>query len=266
MSLIRLVGIGMLPQRDLTAGGLAALRASKVVLYSSFPQLRPWLDSLGLARISDICDRYVDGGRDTDNYSAIVQAVVDAARADGDVAYLVPGHPNLGVTATQRLLSVAAADDDLDVEVIPGVSSIDTVTMDLSLDLLERSCVVVDSNRLLLLRYQLDPRIGVLIYHASAVGTSRTDYREPWTTNRIELLARYLCDTFGPDHEYRAVVSQSAPSAPPRVSRGRLGGLADSVRTIDYGTTLYVPPLVRRGVDEEFLGLLLGKEPSGATT
>ncbi|OXM68492.1 SAM-dependent methyltransferase [Amycolatopsis vastitatis] len=256
MTKIRLVGIGMLPQRDLTAGGLAALRASKVVLYSSFPHLRPWLGSLGLSRIEDICDHYADGGKDVDNYTAIVGAVVGAARRNGDVAYLVPGHPNLGVTATQRFLAMAATDDELDVEVVPGVSSIDTISMDLSLDLLERTCVIVDSNRLLLLRQQLDPRAGVLVYHASAVGTTTTDYREPWITNRIELLQRYLVDTFGEDHEYHAVVSQTVPGVRPRVSRGTLGKLSEAVRSIDYGTTLYVPPIVKRGVDENFLRLL----------
>jgi uncharacterized protein YabN with tetrapyrrole methylase and pyrophosphatase domain len=256
MTKIKLVGIGMLPQRDLTVGGLAALKASEIVLYSSFPHLRPWLESLGLRRLEDICDRYVDGGKDVDNYAAIVEAVADAARAHRDVAYLVPGHPNLGVTATQRFLAMAAADNEFDIEVVPGVSSIDTVSMDLSLDLLERSCTIVDSNRLLLLRHQLDPRIGVLVYHASAVGTSRTDYRQPWATNRIELLQRYLCDTFGEDHEYHAVVSQTTPGVRPRVSGGMLGKLSEAVRSIDYGTTLYIPPIVKRGVDQGFLRLL----------
>src|SRR4051812_3104199 len=108
MALIRLVGIGMLPQRDLTIGGLGALQSAELVLYSSFPHLKPWLVSLGLSRLADICDRYADGAKDTDNYAAIVRTVVDAAREHGDVAYLVPGHPNLGVTATQRFLAMAA--------------------------------------------------------------------------------------------------------------------------------------------------------------
>jgi hypothetical protein len=247
----------MLPQRDLTLGGRDAILASNAVLFSSFPGIRPWLAELGARTLLDISDRYVDGGKDLDNYAAIIGAVVDATHEYGEVAYVVPGHPNLGVTATQRFLELAERDDDLIVEVVPGVSSLDTIAMDLGLDYLERSCVIVDSNRLLLLRYQLDPRVGVLIYHPSSVGTSRTDYSKPWQTNRLDLLQDYLCEQFEPARKYYAVVSQSMPGVAPRVLSGTLDGLADAIRQINYGTTLYVPPAVIRGVDRKFLDLLV---------
>lgn len=263
MRVIKLVGLGMYPQRDLTLGGRDAILSSRLVLFSSNPAIRPWLVELGAKFIRDVSDRYVNGGKDVDNYAAIIDAVLEASYEYGDVAYVVPGNPNLGVTATQKFLELAAKEDDLSVEVIPGVSSLDTVAMDLGLDYLERSCVIVDSNRLLLLRYQLDPRIGVLIYHASSVGTSRTDYSKPWETNRLDLLQEYLCEQLDPTRPYYAVVSQSGPGLAPRVLSGELSTLADSIREIDYGTTLYIPPPSLRGttIDRKFLELLV---PAGS--
>lgn len=259
MRVIKLVGLGMYPQRDLTLGGRDAILSSKLVLLSSNPAIRPWLVELGVKFIRDISDRYVDGGKDVDNYAAIIDAVLDASHEYGDVAYVVPGNPNLGVTATQRFLATAAKEDDLTVQVIPGVSSLDTIAMDLDLDYLERSCVILDSNRLLLLRYQLDPRIGVLIYHASSVGTSRTDYSKPWESNRLDLLQSYLCEQLDPTRPFYAVVSQTTADTTPRVLSGELSTLAESIRDIDYATTLYIPPPSLRGtpIDRKFLELLV---------
>ncbi len=129
--------------------------------------------------------------------------------------------------------------------------------VDARLDLLERGCLVVDSNRLLLFQFALDPRLGLLIYHPSAVGTSVTNFSRPWETNRLSLLANYLVSALGPDRAFVAVRSATSERHHTQLLEGSLSELADRVGEIDYGTTFTSPPAPPSGIDRDFLKLLL---------
>ncbi|MFF4528118.1 SAM-dependent methyltransferase [Streptomyces sp. NPDC001407] len=266
MAVVRLVGAGIFPQRDLSIGGRNALLNASKVIYVSFPGAVEWLRELGVSNTQDIASYYKDGAEDRDNYSSMLDAVVAAAREFGDVTYLVQGHPNLGVTLTQELFRLSDKEADLDVEVIPGISSLDTMMLDLRLDLLERGCMVVCANRLLLFRYNLDPRLGMLIYHGSSVGTSQTNFVEPWRSNQIQLLQEYLCESLGENRSFVAVCSKSHKDEESKLVRGKLSGLAQAVEAIDYGTSIYVPASESVGeVDREFLSLLVGNKATAAS-
>ncbi|MEU3312974.1 SAM-dependent methyltransferase [Streptomyces sp. NPDC006662] len=265
MAVVRLVGAGIFPQRDLSIGGREALMNASKVLYVNFPGAREWLRELGLAHVEDIAGRYKDGAQDRANYTSMLDAVVSAAREFGDVTYLMQGHPNLGVTLTQEIFRLADDEDDLRVEVIPGISSLDTMMLDLRMDMLERGCTVVCANRLLLFRYHLDPRLGMFIYHGSSVGTSKTNFIEPWQTNQIDLLQDYLCEGLGEDRPFVAVCSQSQEGQESKLVHGKLSGLAAAIKDIDYGTSLFIPPSEGVGdLDRDFLARLLGEQPAVA--
>jgi hypothetical protein len=106
--------------------------------------------------------------------------------------------------------------------------------------------------------HTIDPRLCMFIYHGSSVGNSRTNFVESWHTNRIELLQEYLCDALDDDRTFIAVCSKSGASRDTRFIKGKLGGLADLVGEIDYGTSICIPPSKDLGqIDRKFLDLLL---------
>jgi precorrin-4 methylase len=267
MPLISVVGAGMLPQRDLTLGAHKVLRLASRVLYSDFPGAAEWLAAIGVRDARDVTAQYQDGAVDRANYSGLLELVVRSARQAGDVAYLVPGNPWLGNTVTQALARYVLQTTDMRLEIVPGVSSLDTTLADLSVDALERGCVVVDANRLLLFRYDLDPRLGVLIYHGSAVGTTRTDHRTPWKTNQIQLLQEFLCGARSPETPFAAVCSAPAGQEAARITRGTIGDMASHAQEIDYGTTIYVPgkqDVGHEDIHREFLLTLLATSEESA--
>lgn len=250
------MGTGMVAPRDLTIGGLDEIRSADVVAYSApWPGVSSWLSDIGAREVRDISDLYRENGVDSDNYSAILGELNTLSSEFASVVYLVPGNPTLGVTTTSQLLALARA-QEIDVAIIPGVSSLDTISVDLEVDYLERGTVAIDSNRLLLYRIKLDPTLGVVIYHPASVGTSRVDFASPWRSNRIEFLQDYLLETYPPSHPFIIVLCASTPGAAPEIIRGELGQLSSRVELIKYGSSLYIPPSDDFSFDGGFLKLL----------
>jgi uncharacterized protein YabN with tetrapyrrole methylase and pyrophosphatase domain len=251
---IRLVGAGILPTRDITAGGMDAIRSAKVAVYSAtWPGIGRWLAELGARRIEDISSLYKLNGVDSENYDAILKAVLGLARECGDVAYLVPGNAHLGVSNTSALTKLARDLDDLEIEVVPGISSFDTIAADVDVDYLSRGTTVIDSNRLLMYKVELDSTLGALIYHPASVGNARVDFEAPWESNNLSILQDYLLRTYDAEHPYYAVISASAPGRNAEVTRGELGQLAANTQVFQYGSSLYVPPSAHFDLDEDFV-------------
>jgi hypothetical protein len=96
--LIRIVGAGIMPSRDLSLGALNALRAAGCVAYVHWIGPADFLPSLGIEEIRNLSALYHDAGVDRDNYGRVQDAVIALAIEFGDVAYLVPGNPGLGDT------------------------------------------------------------------------------------------------------------------------------------------------------------------------
>jgi tetrapyrrole methylase family protein / MazG family protein len=76
-------------------------------------------------------------------YAGIVEAVVDAARAQGEVLYAVPGSP----AVAERTVELLQSDERVDVEVVPALSFLDLAWVRLGVDPLAEGVRVVDGHR-----------------------------------------------------------------------------------------------------------------------
>ena len=75
-------------------------------------------------------DVYERSARQHDVYRAIVDALVDAARSDGEVLYAVPGSPLVAEHTVALLLD----DERVEVEVVPALSFLDLAWVRLGVD------------------------------------------------------------------------------------------------------------------------------------
>jgi tetrapyrrole methylase family protein / MazG family protein len=76
-------------------------------------------------------------------YAGIVEALVDAAGAQGEVLYAVPGSP----AVAERTVELLQADERVDVEVVPALSFLDLAWVRLGVDPLAEGVRVVDGHR-----------------------------------------------------------------------------------------------------------------------
>jgi uncharacterized protein YabN with tetrapyrrole methylase and pyrophosphatase domain len=191
--------------------------------------------------VEDLTPYYVDGDVDNRNYERIVGRVVEAAHEHGDVALLMAGHPRVGVTLVS-LLERRAAEGEILVTVLEGVSSFDAMLNELRRDPLEHGAVLIDANRLLYYDYELDPGLDHFVYHVCSVGTTRTHQTEPAKENRLDLLQRQLQRSFGDDHP---VVLMEVAGHGSYTREGTVGRLTELLPFVGFGTTLFVPGRAR---------------------
>lgn len=76
-------------------------------------------------------------------YTSIVEALVEAARAGGDVLYAVPGSP----TVAERTVELLLADDRVAVDVVPAMSFLDLVWPRIGVDPVAAGVRLVDGHR-----------------------------------------------------------------------------------------------------------------------
>lgn len=76
-------------------------------------------------------------------YSEIVEALVNAARENGEVVYAVPGSPLVGEKTVELLRAVP----DINVRIVPAMSFLDLVWLRLGIDPLEAGVRIVDGHR-----------------------------------------------------------------------------------------------------------------------
>jgi hypothetical protein len=121
MRVIKLVAIGGYPRRDVTPDARDAIVSSRLVLFGGVPAVRPWLVGLGVRFIRDISHRCAEGD------TAIFDAVLDASDEYGNVSYIVLENPS-GAAVIQKVLDLAANEDDLTIEVISGVHAVSSAS------------------------------------------------------------------------------------------------------------------------------------------
>ena len=253
------VGAGIRGRKHLTLEALTYLRQASVVLFFPFDSITSeWLEKdLEVAKSESLAPLYQDGSVDVDNYDRISKKILETAQEFGSVAVLIPGHPRVGVSWIQDL-EYYDREVKIRLKIIEGISSFDTMLTDLGRDPLEHGAVVIDANRMLLYRLNLDPRMDYYIYHVCSVGTSRTHFSNPALNNRLDLLKNWLLRSFPPNHEVELVQSHTISGKRAIVGTCPLKELEKLTPPITFGTSLFLKGVKPspESLDKEFLAMV----------
>lgn len=236
------IGTGMVGTQQLTREAWTALERAAAVYVQNPNELvieyfREQLDG----DVHSVETLYREGEKRIEIYDRIADTVLDrAASSDAPVALAVYGHPSVGSSAGS-LLTQKAAEREMTVETIPGVSSLGTLFVDLGIDPLD-GLQLHEATNLLIHEYEIDEHVPLLLYQVGVVET-RLQTSKDSDPKRFERLRTYLQDSYGSDHEVVFVRSATQPFGEPNLRRIELGAIesvADTVTTLD---SLYVPPI-----------------------
>lgn len=254
---LSLIGRGVRPWEHLTLAGVRALKDADVVLGIE-PDQGAWhalSKEFSLPPIRSLDFLYRDGMSDEANYKAFHKFILDVCECYDHVALVVAGHPRLGVTIAQWL-SHNKLPSHIELDVIEGISSFDTMFNDLARDPLEKGTAVLDANRLLLFKYSLETTLDTFIYHVSAVGNVRTDYLACSERNQLQLLVEHL-QRFYPKTK-RIILCKAAniTGGASEYIEITIDTLIDHALLIDPGTTLFIPGETPKTYNSNFLSTL----------
>lgn len=128
-----LMGTGVNYKTHLTIETQQAIKVCrKIFVLHEHMGLVELLKSYG-KQVVDLSEVYHGFEKRQDVYNKISEILIDEAKHTGKVGFLVQGHPLFLVSATEYTLELAAK-ENLKVEVLPAVSSFDTILASLKID------------------------------------------------------------------------------------------------------------------------------------
>lgn len=253
---IYIVGTGIIPGYHLTREAEAALRRSKEILYVDksfgFEELLQGF----CGRLTDLhAAGYREGKNRIDSYRDMSAMVIDAALDHPPVSLALYGHP-LVYALPPFIVAAASKLMSLKVKVVAGVSSLDTMFIDLMIDPSMQGLQMYEATDLLLRRRPLQPDVPCLLWQVGSLGTRL--YSEGRNRRgRFAPLRDYLLQFYPPDHEMTAVYSASMPLAPASRTSFTLDTIDDVAESMHQGATVYIPAVQTRAIVDESLARLM---------
>jgi precorrin-6B methylase 1 len=256
---IGIVGTGIVGTHQLTREAEEVIRRCKRTFVIDFGYGIPeYLESL-CPHVTELGLFYERGKGRLPTYRRMAAEVVAAAVADAPVCLATYGHPWVYCYPT-TLITQAAPLHGLHVEVFPGISSLDTLLVDLGIDIGFSGVQMYEATDLLLRRRPLQTDAACVIWQPTVFGdpTSRREHR---AAAQFKPLEEYLLLFYPAEHEAAIVTTKTFPLTRSVVQRLQLGDLAAELERTSQMGTLYIPPLTDRPVeDTALLDVMLSAE------
>jgi uncharacterized protein YabN with tetrapyrrole methylase and pyrophosphatase domain len=248
---IGIVGTGIVGTHQLTREAVEVIRrCRRTFVIESGYGMPEYLETLCPEVI--VLGTLYEPGRDRmPTYRRMAAEVVSAAVADSPVCLATYGHPWIYCYPTTLITRVAPL-LGLHVEVFPGVSSFDTLLVDIGTDIARHGIQMYEATDLLLRKRPLQTDVTCVIWQPTVVGDPT--YRvQPYTAEQFRPLQEYLLRFYPADHEATIVTTKTFPLTRSVTQHLQLGDLAAQLERAPRVGTLYIPPLSERPIEDSDL-------------
>lgn len=244
-----LIGTGILGVWHLTREAEAALSASRhVFLVDPAYGVAEHIARLG-PEVHNLLGQYEEGRNRIEIYHEMAARVTAMALDEPPVSLAVYGHPTLFVYPSS-LIRRAARHLNLEVQTVAGISSLDTMLIDLDLEPGMSGLQIHEANAILVERRPLDVEVPCLLLQVDAV-ESAYHTAAPSRASRFRRLQTHLLESYPADHLVTMIRSSSFPIFEPERTTFALQDLAEELASKQLGGTLFIPAARAASFDEE---------------
>jgi hypothetical protein len=249
MTALYIAGLGLQTVAQITREVEAAIRLSREVLFlDTGVATKAFLETL-CPRATPLYEQSYSEGRPRVNaYEHMAARVVDAALDHPPVTFAIHGHPLIAAHPPFLILELAHA-LELRVTVLPGISAIDTILVDLRLDPVVHGVQMYEATDLLLRRRPLQPDVPAIIWQIGPIETCLHSMRVS-RPDRFSRFIAHLEQYYPAQHEVVAIYCSPHPILPPAIFRFALEDMGQYAGEIHSGFTLYVPPIASRPIQD----------------
>jgi uncharacterized protein YabN with tetrapyrrole methylase and pyrophosphatase domain len=255
---IAIVGLGIVGVHQITREGEETIRRCRqVFVVDGGFGVVSYLKSI-CPEVTSLLPLYERGKERLPTYRRMAAEVINAALTKSPVCFATYGHP-LVYCYPAILIQRAATLLDLRVEAFPGISSLDTLFVDLGIDAATDGLQMYETTDLLLRRRPIQNDVPCVLWQVNAIAepTYETDRR---SAKQFLALQDYLLEFYPPEHSVTLVLSKTFPLQESIVETYRVGTLAIDLERGPQSGNLYVPPLRRREIaDYELLEKLTSR-------
>lgn len=184
---------------------------------------------------------YWTGERQRVVYERIVDKIMTEVEKGPGVANVIYGHPLFFDDINMGLIKLAR-ETNLSYEVIPGVSCLDTLSVDLEIDYGD-GVQVFEVQDMVYRDHALNPRIHAIILQIGQFGSNLTIPKVPQTQGRFARLEQHLLKYYPSDHVVTIAFSERDEDYSRFQLRCAISEIDKNREKIFKGTTLHVPPV-----------------------
>lgn len=253
------VGTGYNVAGQVTPETLSCLkRADRLFYLMSDPATSAWLKTLNAAAES-LHDCYRVGEPGAEACERMVERILAAVRGGLEVCAAFYGHPAIFVPPGLESLR-RARQEGFPARMLPAVSFEDCLFADLGVDPGLQGRVLYEATDFLIRPRRFDPTAALILLQVGAIGL--VNFQEGDTPNRagLRLLAQVLRKHYPESHRVALYRASQLPIFEPSIDWVGVAELDEA--PLSVLSTLYVPPLPRRPVDQEMLARL--RQAAGA--
>jgi uncharacterized protein YabN with tetrapyrrole methylase and pyrophosphatase domain len=259
---VAIVGLGIIGVHQLTREAEETIRRCRhtFVVDSGFGVI-PYLQGI-CGTVTDLVPLYRRGKNRLDTYRQMAAQVVNAALTSSPVCFATYGHP-LVYCYPAELIQRAAKVFDLRIEIFPGISALDTLMVDLGLDVATDGLQMYEATDLLVRRRPVQDDVPCIIWQADVVGESTYKTRRA-SKHELLPLQNYLLEFYPPRHPITLVFSRTFPLQRSIVETYRMKSLALELARGPQVGTLYIPPVRRREIADHKFFERISRRSQGA--
>lgn len=197
--------------------------------------------------VVDLAPLYDGQSVRSDVYSSISRLLVEEARREPTIAFVVHGHPLFLVSATERTVEFAR-ENGLNVRLLPAVSSFDAIMCDLETDL-GYGVQIFDATTMIRQNWLPNSALPTLVFQIATVLEERVVRSLPAVAT-LAPLVEHLCLVYPAEHACTVIHSGSSLIEPAKRVDLRLADLTTTC-SIDLWMrpTLYLPALPQPGLE-----------------
>ena len=212
--------------------------------------------------VTNLYTDYTVGSHRIEIYRRMASVVVATALESAPVCFATYGHPKMYCYPT-TLIQRAARVLDLNVTVLPGISSLDTLMVDLDIDPAMDGLQMYEATDVIVRRRPIQSDVPCVILQAAI---ALDPYNNPGQSNAegAELLQNHLLQFYPADHRATLIVSRTHPLLDPIEVSFPIGELAAAVSRSSNVATMMIPPVHPRPVADDALAqrMRLPQQPS----
>ncbi|MBF9133952.1 hypothetical protein I0C86_34200 [Plantactinospora sp. S1510] len=252
---IAVVGLGILGVRHITAETTDVIRrCSRVFLVDATFGVEEHLRTLN-PNVTSLLHLYGLGKPRLGSYQSMAAAVVSAAVEESPVCFATYGHPQMYCHPT-ALIRNAGKLLGLRVDVLAGVSSLDTLLIDVGYDISAHGLQIYDATDIVLRQRPLQNDVACVLWQTTTFADPTFRLAVP-DAERLSRLRDHLLRFYPPEHRVFVVFSRTHPALEPVVTGHRLSHLAEALSSGPQSGTLFIPPVHSRpATDSQIIEVL----------
>jgi uncharacterized protein YabN with tetrapyrrole methylase and pyrophosphatase domain len=197
---------------------------------------------------------YTEGKLRSDNYERAARIIIDAVADTSPISYVTYGNPLVFDSVAQNLLAYSKK-AGIKVQVVAGLSSVDTMFCDLEIDMAP-GVQILDATWMVACRIQPEVSLGLVLLQIGAFGSLRTHYRSLPSPSSLANLASHLAQYYPATHEIFLIRSADGKSTNNAVPYA-LGDICCAKTADILNASMYIPALREPTLDELRLAEML---------